>query len=68
MTSLSKLLIAALCIVTMSGCASTSISNRGERNEIDPFEGYNRAMFGFNDAADRLVIKPAATVYAKATP
>ena len=68
MTSIFRLLFAALCIATMAGCASTSISNRGERNEIDPFEGYNRAMFGFNDAADRLVIKPAATVYAKATP
>lgn len=68
MTLLSRLLIALLWIVTMSGCASTSISNRGERNEIDPFEGYNRTMFGFNDAADRLIIKPAATIYAKATP
>ena len=68
MRTLFKCLMAAWLIATMAGCASTSISDRGERNEIDPFEGYNRAMFGFNDAADRLVVKPAATIYSKATP
>ena len=68
MKSVFKFLIAALCVAVMSGCASTSISNRGERNEIDPFEGYNRVMFGFNDAADRVVVKPIATVYDKFTP
>ena len=68
MKSLFKSLVAALCIAVMTGCASTSISNRGERNEIDPFEGYNRIMFGFNDAADRVVVKPIATIYDKYTP
>ena len=32
-------------------------------NEIDPWEGYNRWMFNFNDGADRLVIKPVARGY-----
>jgi phospholipid-binding lipoprotein MlaA len=62
------LAIPLLLTLTLGGCASTSISNRGERNEIDPFESYNRAMFGFNDAADRMVLKPIATVYDRATP
>lgn len=57
-----------LSALVLTSCASTSISNRGERNEIDPFETYNRAMFGFNDAADRIVFKPIATVYDKVTP
>ncbi len=51
-----------------SGCATTSITNRGERNEIDPFEVYNRTVFVFNDAADRLVIKPVAEIYDRYTP
>ena len=32
-------------------------------SEIDPWEGYNRWMFNFNDGADRLVIKPVARGY-----
>ncbi len=55
-------------VVLLEGCASTSISNRGVRNEIDPFETYNRTIFGFNDAADRVVLKPVATVYDRVTP
>ncbi len=64
---LQKLFLIAIALV-MAGCASTSISGRGERNEIDPFEFYNRAIFGFNDAADTLILKPAANIYVKATP
>jgi phospholipid-binding lipoprotein MlaA len=55
-------------VVLLQGCASTSISNRGVRNEIDPFETYNRTVFVFNDAADRIVLKPIATVYDRVTP
>lgn len=68
MHSLRLLALPLIFALGFGGCASTSISNRGERNEIDPFESYNRAMFGFNDAADRLVFKPIAVVYDKATP
>lgn len=34
----------------------------------DPFEGFNRGVFGFNDAVDRAVLKPVATGYQKAVP
>ena len=34
----------------------------------DPFEPFNRAMFTVNDALDRALIKPVATVYGKVTP
>jgi phospholipid-binding lipoprotein MlaA len=34
----------------------------------DPIESFNRSMFGFNDAVDKAVLKPVATVYQKATP
>ena len=34
----------------------------------DPFEGFNRAMFTFNDKLDRYVMKPVATGYDAALP
>lgn len=34
----------------------------------DPFEGFNRGVFTFNDAVDRAVIKPVATGYQKVVP
>ncbi|MBQ0720835.1 MAG: VacJ family lipoprotein [Gammaproteobacteria bacterium] len=34
----------------------------------DPLEGYNRAMFSFNDKADRWVLKPVAKGYRAVTP
>jgi phospholipid-binding lipoprotein MlaA len=34
----------------------------------DPFEGLNRAVFGFNEAVDRAVLKPLATAYRQVMP
>lgn len=34
----------------------------------DPYESYNRAMFRFNEAADRYVMQPVARTYQKITP
>lgn len=34
----------------------------------DPFEGFNRAMFNFNDALDRKVLRPVAKGYRAITP
>ncbi|MFS1525675.1 VacJ family lipoprotein [Microbulbifer sp. 2304DJ12-6] len=34
----------------------------------DPWEGFNRAIFVFNDGADRYVLKPAAVSYRQITP
>jgi len=50
----------AACAV-LSGCAAPS-------NPEDPFEKFNRASFAFNDAVDRVALKPAATAYKKVTP
>ena len=46
----------AASVVLLSGCASTG-------NPGDPLEGYNRAMFGFNEQLDKVVVKPAAQAY-----
>lgn len=56
-------LAAVACLVgalAASGCAST--------NPKDPLEGFNRGVFAFNEAADKVVIKPVAQGYDKAVP
>ena len=50
-------LIAA--VLLMTGCATTNQS----AGVNDPLEGYNRAMYSFNDALDTAVIKPVAKGY-----
>lgn len=56
----------ALAMIAMlaflSGCASTY------NNPQDPYEGYNRAMYKFNDALDKAVIKPVAQGYDAVVP
>lgn len=56
-----KYVVARVCGVIMAlalaGCAST--------NPKDPFEGFNRAMFSFNDTIDQAALKPAAEAYSE---
>jgi phospholipid-binding lipoprotein MlaA len=51
-----KIALALLAVSLISGCATTN-------NPKDPYEGYNRAMFTFNDTVDQVALKPVATVY-----
>jgi phospholipid-binding lipoprotein MlaA len=44
----------------LSGCAGP--------NPRDPYEGFNRAMFKFNDTVDEYALKPAATAYRNVLP
>jgi len=46
----------------LGGCATTG------GNPADPLEGFNRAVFSFNDGADKLVIKPLAVGYKTVLP
>lgn len=39
-----------------------------EPADRDPWEGFNRAVFRFNDTADRWVLKPVAVSYRQITP
>lgn len=48
--------------LVLTGCASTA------NNPKDPWEGYNRAMYTFNDTVDRAVVKPVAKGYDAAAP
>ena len=57
---LGLLLLAAL--VGLGGCATTGATTS------DPLEGYNRAMFGFNEDVDKAIIKPVARGYKAVMP
>jgi phospholipid-binding lipoprotein MlaA len=48
-----------------TGCATLP---SGKPDPRDPWEGFNRTVFKFNDALDRSVAKPAAKAYVKVTP
>jgi phospholipid-binding lipoprotein MlaA len=37
-------------------------------DELDPWEGFNRSVYGFNDAIDRAVVEPTAKGYRAITP
>jgi len=58
---LGRIAIALVAVSLISGCASTS-------NPKDPYEGFNRAMFSFNDTVDQVALKPVANVYKSALP
>ncbi len=56
-------LVVALASVLVAGCATGP-----NANPRDPMEPFNRGVFGFNEALDKVVIKPVATVYKAVTP
>lgn len=53
-----------LSSLIFSGCASTSPN----ANPKDPYEGFNRGVYKFNDALDRAVLKPVAEGYNSVMP
>ncbi|MDN2713107.1 VacJ family lipoprotein [Janthinobacterium sp. SUN118] len=59
--SLARIGLALAIAASVSACATGT-------NPRDPLEGYNRAMFKFNDTVDRVALKPVATAYKTVTP
>jgi phospholipid-binding lipoprotein MlaA len=57
--------VLALFALLLSGCATIP---SGKPDPRDPWEGFNRASYKFNDALDRAVAKPVAKGYKKVTP
>jgi len=55
-------LAAVLCLLPFAAHAAD-----GDKN-VDPFEGYNRAMFSFNDGVDHYFLKPLAQGYDAGVP
>lgn len=57
----SALALAVAACAVLAGCATPG-------NPQDPLEKFNRATFAFNDAVDRVALKPAATAYKNVLP
>jgi phospholipid-binding lipoprotein MlaA len=66
----SKILPLLLLIVfSLGGCASTGTNvAEQEAHPEDPWEGFNRRVFAFNDVVDRYTLKPVARGYQTVTP
>jgi phospholipid-binding lipoprotein MlaA len=55
-----------LCLLLASGCASVAsgcASVEGERDPRDPWEGFNRGVYRFNETFDEYVAQPVARGY-----
>jgi len=50
--------------LAMTGCASTEYVE----NERDPWQGFNRTVYGFNDTLDQALLKPTARGYQAIAP
>jgi phospholipid-binding lipoprotein MlaA len=48
-----------LCLLLVSGCATVE----GERDPRDPWEGFNRGVYRFNETFDEYVAQPVARAY-----
>lgn len=59
---LRAVIVTACCLVFLPSGVLAQESNE------DPFEGFNRAVFRFNDVADRYALRPLASGYRYVTP
>lgn len=55
-----------VALLASGGCASTQTAEN--TNPDDPWEGFNRKVFVFNDVLDRYALKPVARGYRTITP
>ena len=55
--------------IALGGCATTqAVEQPTVANKADPYENFNRAMFGFNDSVDSYVAEPISNAYKWITP
>jgi phospholipid-binding lipoprotein MlaA len=57
----SKHIMALLCLLSAGSALA-------QDNDIDPYEGFNRHIYSFNEFFDKILFKPLATIYQKALP
>jgi phospholipid-binding lipoprotein MlaA len=73
--------LVSTAMLVLSGCATAPSPKTGEGTNtntatnavaevspIDPWENWNRKVYGFNDAVDSAVLKPVAETYQKVVP
>ncbi len=61
MGNFGSVVFAIVFSLVSAGCATSNTPG-------DPLEGFNRAVFSFNDAVDNALLKPIATGYRNVTP
>lgn len=61
-----RLVAALLAAGLATGCAS--VPAESARSSKDPWEGFNRGVFAFNEAVDAALVKPLAEGYQAAVP
>ncbi|AMK77861.1 MULTISPECIES: VacJ family lipoprotein [Methylomonas] len=61
--------------LSVTGCATTdqhpadaTRASKGKADAADPYEGFNRSMYGFNMGLDKHLLKPIANGYKTVTP
>lgn len=59
-----RAILIAGVLLTSAGCASAPGRTHGD----DPWEGFNRGVYKFNDTLDRAALKPVAKGYKAVTP
>lgn len=56
-------------VLTLGGCATTGdVEPQTVASKADPYENFNRKMFGFNDKVDNYVAEPISNAYKWITP
>ncbi len=65
-TKFTKLCLAATMALSLSACST--VRGDAEAEIYDPGEGFNRAVFAFNDAVDTILVEPVAMGYRFITP
>jgi phospholipid-binding lipoprotein MlaA len=56
-------LVLSLLLLALGGCATVA-----NPNPRDPWEGFNRESYKFNEGLDRIVLRPVATLYRDKVP
>lgn len=59
-----RALVAVAAALLVGACSSQNVSNV----DYDPWEGFNRGVYGFNDVTDRILLKPVARGYKAVMP
>lgn len=64
MRTINRIIGVALLLISISGCNTLTVQDDPQRQvSADPLEGFNRSVYAFNNAADKIVLKPAAKAY-----
>lgn len=67
-TSLLIKVIAAFMLAISTPLIANASDHEQEQINVDPWEGFNRAMFSFNETIDTYALKPVAKGYKAVTP